>query len=107
MVSHRVHRHFLATLQRHKLYPREELDWSLPTEKLDELAEVLEELAFRLPKLRELEEDQPGDGVRVAREHFKWFCQYLYWSHQLKSEVAAWRQRRDEEDEVHHGFRTV
>ena len=34
--------------------------------------QVLEDLTFRLPTTRDLEEDQPGEGHRVVREHFKW-----------------------------------
>lgn len=67
-----MQRHFIATLQRFKVHPEHELDWTLPPDKLGRLEEVLEDLTFRLPTTRDLEEDQPGEGQRVVREHFKW-----------------------------------
>ena len=73
---------------------------------------MLEDLAFRLPKLRDLEDDEAGAGVTAMRQHFKWcksrhysfpetlecnvlsvfhlrYCKYLYWSSQLKIEVTT------------------
>ena len=99
----RDHEHFIATLRRYKLHPQEELDWSLPPDRLPKLEDALEELAFRLPAIREREGEQPGTGLQIVREHFKWYCRYLMWSSQLKAEVTRWRRRRDEEAAVRSG----
>jgi hypothetical protein len=34
--------------------------------------QVLEDLVFRLPKLRDLEDEEQGKGVEAVRDHFKW-----------------------------------